>query len=186
MCCRSSRVANHPLDQQRSKTQQGIERWSTLTTILGPTPRDAAHELEILKTMTIENVMTQGSGGRPNIILSAEDYKRLSLLANAARKRLPHLAGELADEVGRAHVLSTGELPQHVVCMNSEVEFRDETTGKVQEVMLVYPDDADIAQRKVSVLTPIGTALIGVRIGNSITWKTPNGEVRRLTVLSVR
>ena len=70
--------------------------------------------------------------------------------------------------------------------MNSEVEFRDETTGKVQEVMLVYPDDADISQRKVSVLTPIGTALIGLRTGHSITWRTPNGEVRRLTVLSVR
>ena len=99
---------------------------------------------------------------------------------------MPDLAGELADEVGRAHVLSRGELPQHVVCMNSEVEFRDETTGKVQEVMLVYPDDADISQRKVSVLTPIGTALIGLRTGHSITWRTPNGEVRQLTVLSVR
>ena len=136
--------------------------------------------------MTIDNVTTQGIEGRPSIILSAEDYERLSILANAARKRLPDLAGELADEVGRAHVLSRGERPQHVVCMNSEVEFRDETTGKVQEVMLVYPDDADISQRKVSVLTPIGTALIGLRIGHSITWRTPNGEVRRLTVLSVR
>ena len=136
--------------------------------------------------MAIENVTTQGIEGRPSIILSADDYERLSILANAARKRLPDLAGELADEVGRAHVLSRGERPQHVVCMNSEVEFRDETTGKVQEVMLVYPDDADISQRKVSVLTPIGTALIGLRTGHSITWRTPNGEVRRLTVLSVR
>ena len=62
--------------------------------------------------MTIENVTTQGIEGRPSIILSAEDYERLSILANAARKRLPDLAGELADEVGRAHVLSRGELPR--------------------------------------------------------------------------
>jgi regulator of nucleoside diphosphate kinase len=69
--------------------------------------------------------------------------------------------------------------------MNSEVEFRDDTTGKIQRVTLVYPEEADISQRKVSVLTPVGTALIGLRNGNSITWETPNGEVRQLTVLSV-
>jgi regulator of nucleoside diphosphate kinase len=53
-------------------------------------------------------------------------------------------------------------------------------------VTLVYPEDADIAQRKVSVLTPIGTALIGLREGHAITWETPNGELRQLTVLSVQ
>jgi regulator of nucleoside diphosphate kinase len=136
--------------------------------------------------MTIDNVTTQGSGRRPPIILSAEDYGRLSILANAARKRMPDLADELADEVGRAHVLATGELPRNVVCMNSEVEFRDEATGKIQRVTLVYPDDADISERKVSVLTPVGTALIGLRSGSSISWTTPKGEVRRLTVVSVR
>ena len=70
--------------------------------------------------------------------------------------------------------------------MNSEVEFRDDTTGKVQRVTLVYPEEADISQRKISVLTPVGTALIGLRNGHSITWETPNGEVRQLTVMSVR
>ena len=99
---------------------------------------------------------------------------------------MPDLADELADEIGRAHVLAKGKHPQHIVCMNSEVEFRDDTTGKVQKVTLVYPEEADISQRKVSVLTPVGTALIGLRNGHSITWETPNGEVRQLTVLSVR
>ena len=69
--------------------------------------------------------------------------------------------------------------------MNSEVAFRDETTGKVRKVTLVYPEDADISEGKVSVLTPIGTALIGLQNGHSITWKTASGEVRQLTVLSV-
>ena len=136
--------------------------------------------------MTIDNVTAQGIGRRPPIILSAEDHVRLSILANAARKRMPDLADELADEVGRAHVLATGEPPRNVVCMNSEVEFRDEATGNVQRVTLVYPDDANISERKVSVLTPVGTALIGLRSGNSITWRTPRGEVRRLSVISVR
>jgi len=67
-----------------------------------------------------------------------------------------------------------------------EVEFRDDTTGKVQTVTLVYPEDADISQGKISVLTPIGAALIGVRVGHSITWETRTGEMRRLTVLQVR
>jgi len=136
--------------------------------------------------MTIDNVTTHGSGRRPPIMLSTEDYERLSILANAARKRMPDLADELAEEVGRARVLAAGELPRNVVCMNSEVEFRDETTGKIQRVTLVYPDDADISERKVSVLTPVGTALIGLQGGSSISWTTPNGEVRRLTVVSVR
>jgi regulator of nucleoside diphosphate kinase len=135
--------------------------------------------------MTIDNVMTTRPA-RPSIILSADDYDRLSVLANAARKRMPELAEELADEIGRARVLAKGRHPQDIVCMNSEVEFRDDTTGRVQKVTLVYPEDADISQRKVSVLTPVGTALIGLRSGHSISWETPNGEVRRLTVLSVR
>ena len=135
--------------------------------------------------MTIDNGMTRGHA-RPTIILSAEDYERLSVLARAARKRMPDLADELADEIGRARVLAKGRYPQDIVCMNSEVEFRDDTTGKVQRVTLVYPAEADISQRKVSVLTPVGTALIGLRSGRSITWETPNGEARQLTVLSVR
>jgi regulator of nucleoside diphosphate kinase len=82
------------------------------------------------------------------------------------------LADELADEIGRARVLAKGKHPEHIVCMNSEVEFRDDTTGRVQRVTLVYPEEADISQRKVSVLTPVGTALIGLRNGHSITWET--------------
>lgn len=133
----------------------------------------------------IDSVMTRGYA-KPTIILSAEDYERLSVLADAARTRMPDLADELADEIGRARVLAKGEHLQDIVCMNSEVEFRDDATGKVQRVTLVYPEEADISRRKVSVLTPVGTALIGLRTGRSITWETPNGEARQLTVLSVR
>jgi regulator of nucleoside diphosphate kinase len=134
--------------------------------------------------MTIDT-MTAESRVKPTLTLSAEDYERLSALARAARKRLPDLADELADEVERAHVLAKGSSLQHVVRMNSEVEFRDDTTGKAQRVTLVYPEEADISQRKVSVLTPVGTALIGLPTGQSITWETPAGELRQLTVLVV-
>ena len=126
--------------------------------------------------MSIRNVMTT-QRTKPTIILSAEDYERLFTLAHAVRKRMPDLADELAEEIGRARVLAKGEHPQHIVCMNSEVDFRDDTTGKIQKVTLVYPEEADISKRKISVLTPVGTALIGLRDGDSIIWETPNGEV---------
>jgi len=135
--------------------------------------------------MSVENMMPT-ERAKPTIILSADDYERLSILAHAARKRLPDLADELADEIARARVLAKGEHPRHVVSMNSQVEFRDDTTGRVQKVTLVYPEHADISLRKISVLTPVGTALIGLENGQSITWETPSGESRQLTVLSVR
>lgn len=136
--------------------------------------------------MMTDNVMTRASRAKPTITLSAEDYERLSALAHATSKQMPDLADELEEEIGRARVLAKGEHTQDFVCMNSEVEFRDDTTGKVQKLTLVYPAAADISQHKISVLTPVGTALIGLRTGHSIPWKTRNGELRQLTVLSVR
>jgi regulator of nucleoside diphosphate kinase len=137
------------------------------------------------KLMSTLNEPAVEMRAKPRIILSADDYERLSALAQAARGRMPTLAAELADELGRAHVLHEGVRPQHIVRMNSQVEFRDETTGKVNKVRLVYPADADIAAGKISVLTPVGTALIGVCAGDSISWDAPGGERRKLTVLSV-
>jgi regulator of nucleoside diphosphate kinase len=120
-----------------------------------------------------------------HITLTARDYEQLSMLARAAANRMPDLASILLEELDRAHVLADGR-PEQTVCMGCEVEFRDESTGKVQTVTLVYPGEADISQGKISVLTPIGTALIGVRAGESITWETRTGELRRLTVIQVR
>jgi regulator of nucleoside diphosphate kinase len=122
---------------------------------------------------------------KPPITLTVKDYERLSLLARAAAAKMPDVVSVLADELERAHVLADGRPPQ-TVCMGSEVEFRDDSTGKIQTVMLVYPGDADILQRRISVLTPVGTALIGLSAGDSITWETRDGELRRLTVLQVR
>jgi regulator of nucleoside diphosphate kinase len=98
---------------------------------------------------------------------------------------MPDVASVLADELERAHVVADGR-PEQTVCMGSEVEFRDDSTGKVQAVTLVYPGEADISQRRISVLTPIGAALIGLSTGDSIAWETRSGELRRLTVLQVR
>ena len=70
--------------------------------------------------------------------------------------------------------------------MNSEVTFRDDRTGRVQSMRLVYPRESDVAKSRLSVLTPVGAALIGVRVGESVTWETPSGELRQLTVISVK
>jgi len=69
--------------------------------------------------------------------------------------------------------------------MDSEVEFRDETTGQVRRVTLVYPNEADVAVGRISVLTPIGAALIGLSVSQTMEWETPGGERRSLTILSV-
>lgn len=135
--------------------------------------------------MTNEKINTTRHD-KPAIMLSAGDYSRLSALAHAARNRLPGLASELAEEVSRARVLGRDETADNFVGMNDDVRFRDDVTGRIRQVRLVYPDEADISQGKISVMTPVGTALIGLQTGRSITWETPSGEARQLTVLSVR
>ena len=81
---------------------------------------------------------------KPRITLTAADHERLSDLARATMKRMPDVASCLADELDRAHRASEDRHADHVVCMGSGVEFRDETTGQIQEVTLVYPEAADI------------------------------------------
>jgi regulator of nucleoside diphosphate kinase len=124
-------------------------------------------------------------GAKPRISLTAEDHERLSALANAATHTMPEVAAELAEELDRAHVLPKGHKPVGTVCMGCEVGFRDDMTGRVQTVTLVYPSEADISKGRISVLTPVGTALIGLPIGKSIDWTTRTGETKRLTVLTV-
>ena len=70
--------------------------------------------------------------------------------------------------------------------MGSQVRFRDETTGLAREVQLVYPQQADSAAGRISILTPVGTALIGLSEGQSMTWSDRSGKAKRLTVLEVK
>jgi regulator of nucleoside diphosphate kinase len=135
--------------------------------------------------MTMESATTEAGHLNPRITLSRTDYERLSALVEAAMISAPDLAEILAGELARAHVLAAGKCPQGIVSMDSEVRFRDDRAGTVKSMRLVYPSEADVSNNRLSVLTPVGAALIGVRAGESITWETPTGEVRRLTVLSV-
>jgi len=88
----------------------------------------------------------------PAIVLSASDLARLQRLATAAAGQFPRTADFLAREIDRARVVDPVDAPPSLVTMGSEVEFRDDTTGKVRRVTLVYPDEADIDSSKISVL----------------------------------
>ena len=135
--------------------------------------------------MMTNQITTIAGEIRPPITLTASDYEGLSMLARAAAATMPDLVSVLTDELERAEILPHG-FPENTVRMGSEVDFQDDTTGKVQTVTLVFPGHADIAQRKISVLTPVGTALIGMRAGDSISFEANDGEPRRLTVLAAR
>ncbi|MDR6772143.1 nucleoside diphosphate kinase regulator [Azospirillum sp. BE72] len=121
----------------------------------------------------------------PPIVLTATDHDRLSALVEAVSERLPDVYEYLTGELERAAVIDARELVTTVVTMGARVAFRDEVTGQERTVALVYPGDADLAAGRVSVLTPIGAALIGVAEGQSITWYTREGEAKTLTVLAV-
>lgn len=123
----------------------------------------------------------------PPIILDAAWSDRLEELAAAAIRRgsLGPVGDRLMAEVARATVLPSAEMPADVVNIGSEVRYRDEMTGREQTVSLVLPQEVDIDRGRISVLTPVGAALIGLRTGAAIGWETREGAQRRLTVLAV-
>jgi len=91
----------------------------------------------------------------------------------------------LEDELARARVVGSTDVPADVVTMNSRVRFRDVRSGNEREVTLVYPNAASFEHGRVSVLAPIGAALLGLAVGDDIDWPMPSGESRRLRVLAV-
>lgn len=121
---------------------------------------------------------------RPRIVISKSDHARLTQLANGLLERKPELAEELLGELERARVAEDGTAPAGTVQMGSTVEYRTED-DQARRVTLVYPADADIAQGRVSILTPIGTALLGLSVGQSIDFVANDGRRHRLTIVTV-
>ena len=91
----------------------------------------------------------------------------------------------LRAELERAIVVPADALPAGVVSMYSQVRYRDEHAGVSRQIQIVLPEDADVAQDKVSVLAPVGAALLGLETGQVIDWRFPAGEMRRLRVEEV-
>ena len=123
---------------------------------------------------------------RPPIAIDESHFTRLSALSSLTNGPMMEVCRYLREELDRAHVLPAEKLRPDIVNLGSRVEFRDEQTGKVQDIVLVYPFDADIACRRVSVLTPVGAALLGLSVNQTISFHTRTGEQRELTVLKVR
>lgn len=120
----------------------------------------------------------------PKIVIGDDEHERLSALAASIASRQPELAEELLSEMERARVVKAAKVPADVVRMNAEVEFETDD-GQRRRVTLVYPGEADISAGRISILTPIGTALIGLSTGQSFSWTARDGREQRLTVLSV-
>jgi regulator of nucleoside diphosphate kinase len=109
------------------------------------------------------------------------DFDNLRLLSETSAPA----AQFLAMEIERARLIEPEAAGSELVTMNARVRFRDDVTGQERTVTLVYPGEADIAEGRLSVLTPVGAALIGLSTGQSIEWRNPAGGARSLTVIAV-
>lgn len=129
--------------------------------------------------------MTTASGLPPSITVSSHDLARLEALLDSPPASALPAAAALSDELTRATVLAPGEMPAGIVKMHSRVECEDATTGDKHVLTLVYPREANVDEHKVSVLAPVGTALLGLSIGQSIDWDAPGGRKLKLRVTAV-
>lgn len=121
-----------------------------------------------------------------NLTMTDADSRRLRALlehaSNAAQDRANWEA--LADEIDKANVVRAEDIPADVVTMHSRVRIVDLRTGEQRVFELVYPSEANYAENKISVLAPIGMALLGYSAGTEISWNVPSG-IRRLRIEAV-
>lgn len=117
----------------------------------------------------------------PRIVLTEFDHRRLAGLLSVLRERssldAPYL-DELEEELERASVVDAQQIPADVVTMNTECVLTDLDTREQQEVTLVFPGAADTQKGRISVLAPMGLALLGCREGEELSWPTPRGARR--------
>jgi regulator of nucleoside diphosphate kinase len=125
------------------------------------------------------------SGLPPSITLSSHDLARLEAMLEAPALRHTPAAIALGEELGRADVVAPEQMPADVVAMHSQVRCADELHGDSHALTLVYPHEADSARGRVSVLAPVGSALLGLRLGQAIDWPTPQGRTLRLRVTAI-
>ncbi len=109
------------------------------------------------------------------IVITQHDLDRLQRVVNDARiSRAVDVTG-LVGELDRALVVAPEEIPGDVVTMNSKVRLIDVESGEPMDIALVFPEDANVAEGAVSILAPVGTAIIGYSQGDTIEWPTPSG-----------
>lgn len=115
---------------------------------------------------------------KPTIVITAADFERLdALLASEFAKAISPVEylDDLRAELSDAQIVAPDKVPRTVVTMNSTVTLQDLDTGEKETYTLVYPDQADIANNRLSVLAPVGTAILGQRVGDELKWRVPSG-----------
>jgi len=122
---------------------------------------------------------------RPPIHVLAQESDLVASLALTVEHRQPVVAAMLLEEIERAELHEPNTMPADAVRLGSGISFMDERTGHVRSVHLVLPIDADIAKGRISILTPVGAALYGLRAGDAIDWPDLDGNERRITIMRV-
>lgn len=121
------------------------------------------------------------------LVLRKDDYKLLTSYLNGRHGKTAfdrRNAEDLQTELKKAKLVNKDDFPEDVVRLNSKVRIKAEDKDEVMELMLVTPDKADIKEKRISIMAPIGTALIGFRQGQKIKWQVPAGK-RTFTILEV-
>lgn len=121
------------------------------------------------------------------LVLRTDDYKILLAWLNGGNAKTafdPRNAAELHAELKKARLVDKENFPDDVIRINSIVRIKAEEKNEVMQFMLVTPDKANIKEKRISIMAPIGTALIGFRKGQQVKWKVPSG-VKTFTILEV-
>jgi regulator of nucleoside diphosphate kinase len=116
--------------------------------------------------------------------MNREDSIHITEHDQTTLSELPAAPG-LTAEREHAYVVPWELVPPDVVTMNSTVMYEDEATGERRAITIVHPHNVDVAQGRVSALAPVGRALLGLAVGESIDWPFPDGKSRRLRVVEV-
>lgn len=124
---------------------------------------------------------------KDQLVLTRDDYKLLNSYLNGRWPKTTfdrRNAEELQTELKKAKLVNADDFPLDVVRINSRVKIKAENTGKIMELILVTPDRADIKRNQISIMAPIGTALLGFRQGQKVKWQVPAGKTT-FTILEV-
>lgn len=124
---------------------------------------------------------------RPCIVMTSSDHQKLSdLIAELRRKnnRIPETLQDLVAELNRAELRVPSEITPNIITMNSQVRVRDLESGESIEFTLVFPDEADTEEGRISILAPLGTAVLGYKTGDVFDWKVPAG-IRKFQIEAV-
>ncbi len=122
---------------------------------------------------------------KPNLIIGELDAERLDMLLEQPAYNGTPIAQALNAELDRAEILPAEDIPSDVVTMNSRVRFRDLTTDEVHIRTLVFPNAMKDSKEQLSVMAPMGAAILGLHVGDTMTWQLPNGAETRVEVLAL-